>query len=344
MTLQANTNDQVLFESHPNDSRVTGPVEVAPTVSARYGTGGNNTPLVMGVDAYNGKITGELAVTITAEGCSVAGHSGPSVMVLNDQGGSVMNVEKDKVGTLRAEAHGNNPIVFEPGVATRDGGHIYTDDKAPTLRANPGDNFPTVACAAAFKPEQGATARGLGYAEEQSPTLTGNTPAVVYGICSKDSNSMKSSNPHSGIYEAEKSRTLDTSGANPNCNQGGNVVVYALEGNGSRPSHRGDGWAETEKMYTLNTIERHAVAYGIDQQGGKGSANYTVDIAPTLLSDSHGTPHAVAQPVNEEKKVWTTSKASFMTNWTENQAQTLVATDWKDAPVIVQENKDEEDV
>ena len=309
LTLQANTNDQVLFESHPNDSRVTGPVEVAPTVSARYGTGGNNTPLVMGCDTYNGAITGETACTLTSAS-GAPNTSGPKVMVLNDQGGSVMNVEKDKVGTLRAEAHGNNPIVFEPGVATRDGGHIYTDDKAPTLRANPGDNFPTVACAAAFKPEQGATARGLGYAEEQSPTLTGNTPAVVYGICSKDSNSMKSSNPHSGIYEADKSRTLDTSGANPNCNQGGNVVVYALEGNGSRPSHRGDGWAETEKMYTLNTIERHAVA----------------------------------QPVDEEKKVWTTSKASFMTNWTENQAQTLVATDWKDAPVIVQENKDEEDV
>lgn len=33
--------------------------------------------------------------------------------------------------------------------------------------------------------------------------------------------------------------------------------------------------------------------YGIDQQGGKGGANYTVDISPTLLSDSHGTPHAV---------------------------------------------------
>ncbi len=37
---------QKLYESHPNDSRVTGPVDVAPTISQRYGTGGNNTPLV----------------------------------------------------------------------------------------------------------------------------------------------------------------------------------------------------------------------------------------------------------------------------------------------------------
>lgn len=35
-----------VYESHPNDSRVTGPVEQSPTVAARWGTGGNNTPLV----------------------------------------------------------------------------------------------------------------------------------------------------------------------------------------------------------------------------------------------------------------------------------------------------------
>lgn len=35
-----------LFENHGIDSRYTGPHEVAPTMSARYGTGGNNVPLV----------------------------------------------------------------------------------------------------------------------------------------------------------------------------------------------------------------------------------------------------------------------------------------------------------
>ena len=39
------------------------------------------------------------------------------------------------------------------------------------------------------------------------------------------------------------------------------AVVYAIEGNGSRPSHQGNGYSETDTMYTLNTIERHAVAY-----------------------------------------------------------------------------------
>ncbi len=32
----------------------------------------------------------------------------------------------------------------------------------------------------------------------------------------------------------------------------------------------------------------------IDQQGGKGGANYAVNVMPTLCSDSHGTPHGVA--------------------------------------------------
>ena len=34
------------YESHPHDSRVNGPKDVADTVSAKYGTGGGNTPLV----------------------------------------------------------------------------------------------------------------------------------------------------------------------------------------------------------------------------------------------------------------------------------------------------------
>ena len=52
-----------------------------------------------------------------------------------------------------------------------------------------------------------------------------NCVLIPYGICSYDSNSMKSSNPHSGFYEAETSRTLDNNGGNPACNQGGVLVV-----------------------------------------------------------------------------------------------------------------------
>ena len=46
-----------------------------------------------------------------------------------------------------------------------------------------------------------------------------------YGISAYDSNAMKSSNPHSDIYEAKTTRTLDLNGGNPSCNQGGGVLI-----------------------------------------------------------------------------------------------------------------------
>ena len=72
--------------------------------------------------------------------------------------------------------------------------------------------------------------------------------------------------------------------------------MIALQANGidraDTAGCNGCGWRENA-CYTLNTIDRHAVCYGIDQQGGKGMAGYTEDVAPTMCSDSHGTPHAV---------------------------------------------------
>ena len=60
--------------------------------------------------------------------------------------------------------------------------------------------------------------------------------AICYGISPYGSNAMLSDNPHSGIYEAETSRTLDLNGGNPACNQGG---ICVLEIHGDRePSCR----------------------------------------------------------------------------------------------------------
>lgn len=135
------------------------------------------------------------------------------------------------------------------------------------------------------------------YKTEQAGTMTTNgcvpnnqggtaimesvSATKMYCICSYSSNCMKSSNPHSGVYEAETSRTLDTvSCGNPVCCQGGMAVVEPVipfEGNGCRESHKGDGWSTEQVSYTLNTVERHGVAYG-----------------ETELSD----PQAVAQPVH----------------------------------------------
>lgn len=37
-------------------------------------------------------------------------------------------------------------------------------------------------------------------------------------------------------------------------------MVVALEGNGTRDSHKGNGFKESDTMYTLNTVEQHGVA------------------------------------------------------------------------------------
>lgn len=66
--------------------------------------------------------------------------------------------------------------------------------------------------------------------EDKSATLGCNNDQtlfepVAFGISSDQSKAMLSSNPHAGIYKARTSRTLDTGGGNPGCNQGGIAVV-----------------------------------------------------------------------------------------------------------------------
>jgi len=122
-----------------------------------------------------------------------------------------------------------------------------------------------------------------------------NRQAVCYGISSYDSNAMKSSNPKSGVYVADTSRTLDNNGGNPSCNQGG-VAVVAIEGNGSRPSHRGDGYSEKDVSFTLNSTEIHAVAIsGADMYNG----NLTGGVSMTLTAIKTD-PHHVPCVVKEE--------------------------------------------
>ena len=106
---------------------------------------------------------------------------------------------------------------------------------------------------------------------------------TAYGICSYESNAFKSSNPHSAIYKAETSRTLDNNGGSPACNQGGIAVVQTMprEGNGARPSHYGAGFGNPDDpSFTLNHVEQHGVAVTYDARG-----NGDGDISCTLTGD-----------------------------------------------------------
>ena len=114
-----------------------------------------------------------------------------------DGGGKGALVQEDKSGTLGC---GNDQTIF--CIATQQGGaELRKDDRAPTLTAAAG--------------------------------MSGNNqPVVCYGISAFESNAMKSANPHSGVYEADTSRTLDLNGGNPACNQGGICVVEPRMGTG----------------------------------------------------------------------------------------------------------------
>lgn len=150
--------------------------------------------------------------------------------------------------------------------------------------------------------------------------------AVVYGICSDGSNSMKSSNPHSGIYHAETARTLDGNGGNPSCNQGGMAVVAvqgSMIGRADKNGPQGSGVNE-DVSFTLNATDRHAVAFSQDSYT-KYSEN-----------DKCGALRACGGMYGggSETLVYSTSKNSYHTEAEENLANTLVASDYKDPPTV----------
>lgn len=300
------------------------------------------------------------------EGASATG------IALNDQGGNRMDVTEGYTSTLRAEAHHPPCVMESAGFCTEHSagsrGIGYEEEKAPTLRAGVvpatvyenhsqdcrytgpldvaqtvlstfgtgGNNQPfVVETPKTLKIRSGCEGGGKGalIQDNLSATLSCNNDQTLfvpkaYGICSKDSNSMKSANPHSGFYTADTSRTLDGNGGNPSCNQGGIAIV---EGNGSRPSHHGNGYAESEVMYTLNTVDKHAMAYGIDRAAFNHGRNAQYGFAveeetqPTMVAKG---PGAVAAPT------FSSSKASFFTSAEEELANTLVATDYKDPPLV----------
>lgn len=74
--------------------------------------------------------------------------------------------------------------------------------------------------------------------------------------------------------------------------------IVCLEGNGSRPSHRGDGYLKSQVMYTLNSTEIHAVAYGIEP--------------------------GAAQRLDPSKRVWREQSPTLRANAGDNQVSVAI--------------------
>lgn len=112
------------------------------------------------------------------------------------------------------------------------------------------------------------------FIKENSGTLTTRnvmavSQPIAYSFDSLASNSMKSSNPHSGCREVETSKTIDTTTPEPSKNQGGIAIVQPISiaentiGRQPMNGGNGDGFTEDGPMYTLNATGIHGVAQPI---------------------------------------------------------------------------------
>lgn len=137
-----------------------------------------------------------------------------------------------------------------------------------------------------------------------SPTLRAETHQhlpIVYGLCSYESNSMRSSNLHSGIYRADTARTLDINGGSPACNQGSMLVLF--------DNHRKDA------RYT-------------------GPCDASPTINSYLGTGGLNAPLVCLQGSMIGREVYLMSKSYHFAHATPDQADALVATDYKCPPVV----------
>ena len=229
---------------------------------------------------------------------------------LNDQGGNRMDVTKDITCTLRAKSN-HPPCVMDSAV--------FDNHGKDTRFSGPIDVAPTISAT-------------YGTGGNNQPFVVENPKTYDVRFTSEGT-----INARSNVYESDTARTIDTSGNAPDSNQGGIAVVesYALQGSmigrDDKNGPRGDGVNE-EVSFTLNTVDKHAVVYAIDRESFNCGQNYARNLGITedgisSTLNAQG-PSAVATPT------YSSSKASFFTNAEKELANTLVATDYKDPPLI----------
>ena len=229
---------------------------------------------------------------------------------LNDQGGNRMDVTKDITCTLRAKSN-HPPCVMDSAV--------FDNHGKDTRFTGPIDVAPTISAT-------------YGTGGNNQPFVVENSKTYDVRFTSEGT-----VNARSNVYESDTARTIDTSGNAPDSNQGGIAVVesYGLQGSmigrADKNGPQGDGVNE-ELSFTLNTVDKHAVVYAIDRESFNCGQNYARNLGITedginSTLKAQG-PSAVATPT------YSSSKASFFTDAKEELANTLVATDYKDPPLI----------
>ena len=144
-----------------------------------------------GAGSAAGSIGYQEEISPTLKG-TASGNMMPSVLCLNDQGGSVMECSEDVAGTLRAQEHGHQPLVLgvyeNHGIDARYTGPHKVSPTIPARAGTGGNNLPlvselpetlcilgnTVDCA----PKNGG--HGLGVQEDLAFTLTSEHRHAVF--------------------------------------------------------------------------------------------------------------------------------------------------------------------
>lgn len=153
------------YDSHPSDSRVTGPETVASTVCSKYGTGGGNTPLVQEpkVFGFSPKSSNAMKSSNPDSGC----YQADSVRTLDHRGG---DPNCDQGGMAIVETV--DVRLSSDGTINRRS-HIYETARVRCLDTggqNPDSNHGGVAIVHAV--DMGAGKSVCDVLEEKSPTLS----------------------------------------------------------------------------------------------------------------------------------------------------------------------------
>lgn len=268
---------------------------------------------------YEEEVAPTLRAGTTPAAIALENHPADSRVTIED--GDTVQTLTSRMGT----GGGNVPLVMAEPVtmkirAGKEGGGkgvLCQTDKSATLSCN---NDQTLFQPASFgiskEGFQGGEKANFNFAvnEEVAPTMQASGPSAVahpdiraYGVCSKSSHSMLSDNPNSGFYEAETSRTLDQSGGNPTCNQGGICIVekdpaYALQGSmigrEEKNGPQGDGINE-DVSFTLNTCDKHAVAQPTYAATVGSFMSVSEETAQTLMARDYKDPQIINDPQEE---------------------------------------------
>ena len=270
--------------------------ELSPTLTCTHG---GEPAVAYGVDVYNQSLTGDKAKTLNSV-ASDADHIPCTIYSIenhpNDSRVKIDNEGKVQALTSRMGTGGGNvPMVMEerPSVI-----NLNKDDVQSKTILDPSGIAPAL------------------YAGECRGG--GGECYVMEAFCK--SRRAKSADDATTWKHAKVANTLNTfDQGEARANE---IIVMATQQGGAEICK--DLCPTITAAAGMSGNNQPVTVYAIDQQGGKGSANYAENVMPTLCSDSHGTPNRVA---------YSLTTGDYM-QVNEEKTATLLARDYKDPTCV----------